>query len=270
MTAGHDTHAHQGAGALAAGVPLALLAVLVLAYVMLAYARSTEPRGWNPRRTTAFVAGAVLLGPGVASAAHAIIPQLLYAGPIPPGHRRARTCLSPPGPLRPMLPGRVRAYRGCGMTEDVRYRRRERMDGETEPAVVADRKPRPGNRFKRVPVRMATSGDLLPQQGQDILGPGKDHVFGADMLIKGQYTARPQDPAHLSKSRGLVDDTAQNKAGDHRVGAGIGSRDSLRGPRNDGDRNRNRRCLVYGQGAQIVIRLHRQDLRDRGGIQRER
>lgn len=39
MTAGRDTHAHQGAGALETGVPLALLAVLVLAYVVLAYAR---------------------------------------------------------------------------------------------------------------------------------------------------------------------------------------------------------------------------------------
>jgi putative membrane protein len=65
MTPGHDTHTHQGAGALEAGVPLVLLALLVLGYVVLAYARSTEPRGWNPWRTTAFVTGAVLLALGL-------------------------------------------------------------------------------------------------------------------------------------------------------------------------------------------------------------
>lgn len=48
MTATHDSHAHQGSGALETGVPLVLLAVLVVGYVVLAYARSTEPRGWNP------------------------------------------------------------------------------------------------------------------------------------------------------------------------------------------------------------------------------
>lgn len=65
MTAVHDAHAHQGTGALEAGVPLVLLAVLVLGYVVLAYARSTEPRGWNPWRTTAFVTGAALLALGL-------------------------------------------------------------------------------------------------------------------------------------------------------------------------------------------------------------
>jgi putative membrane protein len=65
MTPGHDSHAHQGPGGLEAGVPLFLLAVLVIGYLVLAYARSTEPRGWNPWRTAAFVAGAVLLGLGL-------------------------------------------------------------------------------------------------------------------------------------------------------------------------------------------------------------
>lgn len=75
MTPGHDTHAHQGAGALEAGVPLVLLVLIVLGYVVLAYARSTEPRGWNPWRTTAFVTGAVLLALG-------LMPQ---TPPYPPG-----------------------------------------------------------------------------------------------------------------------------------------------------------------------------------------
>jgi putative membrane protein len=77
MIPAHQTHhTTQGAGALeGAGLPLALLAVLVLVlgYVVLAYGRSTEPRGWNPWRTTAFLTGAVLLGLG-------LIPQ---ASPYP-------------------------------------------------------------------------------------------------------------------------------------------------------------------------------------------
>ena len=65
MTPAHDIHAHQEPGALEDGVPLVLLAVLVIGYVVLAYARSTEPRGWNPWRTAAFVTGAVLLALGL-------------------------------------------------------------------------------------------------------------------------------------------------------------------------------------------------------------
>ena len=74
MVPDHQSHhASQGVGALEAGVPLFLLAVLVIGYLVLAYARSTEPRGWNPWRTAAFVTGAVLLGLG-------LLPQ---AGPYP-------------------------------------------------------------------------------------------------------------------------------------------------------------------------------------------
>jgi len=65
MMSGHNTHAHQGSGALEAGVPLFLLAVLVIGYVVLAYARSLQPGGWNPWRTGAFVTGAVLLAMGL-------------------------------------------------------------------------------------------------------------------------------------------------------------------------------------------------------------
>ena len=156
------------------------------------------------------------------------------------------------------------------MAEDMRDRWRERMDREPESPVVADRKTCLGDRLKRVPVRVAAAGDLLLEWGQEVLRRGKDPVFGADMLIEGQHPARPQDPARLSQGRGLVNDAAQNKAGDHRVSTGIGSRDSLRGPRSDDDRNRSRHCPVYGQSAQVVIRLHRQNLRNRGGVKRER
>lgn len=116
------------------------------------------------------------------------------------------------------------------MAENMRDPRYERMDRESESPVVADRKPCLGDRLKRVPVRVASAGDLLPQRGQDILRHGKDPMVGADMLIKGQHPARPQDPARFSQGSGLVNDAAQNKASDYRVSAFIGSRDSLRGP----------------------------------------
>ncbi len=73
----HHTHGGQGSGALEVGLPLFLLAVMVIGYLVLAFARSTEPRGWKPWRTAAFVAGAVLLLSTPAEGFERVVPLLL-------------------------------------------------------------------------------------------------------------------------------------------------------------------------------------------------
>lgn len=75
MNGTRENHAPPGHGVVEWALPLFVLLAIMVAYVVLARARSAEPRGWNPWRTNAFLAGTLLLGIGV-------MPQ---AGPYPPG-----------------------------------------------------------------------------------------------------------------------------------------------------------------------------------------